>query len=87
VLRMSAAPAVAAMELERTRRLKWLTLPFTFPGAPDWYRRGGLALLSGVDGGRSRRRASAAAPRPREGDVAIGKDLSPSLNLVAVARA
>jgi SAM-dependent methyltransferase len=88
VLRMSATPALAAMELERTRRLKWLTLPFTFPGAPDWYRRGGLALLSGVEGGRSRRRGrAAAAPRAGEDDVAIGKDLSPSINLVAVARA
>ena len=87
VLRMSGTPDVIRGELERTRRLKWLTLPFTFPLAPEWYRSAGLRLLSAVDRARSgRRRTGELAPWPNERDVSIGRDLSPSINLVTVSR-
>jgi 2-polyprenyl-3-methyl-5-hydroxy-6-metoxy-1,4-benzoquinol methylase len=87
VLRMSGTPDVIRGELERTRRLKWLTLPFTFPLAPEWYRSAGLGLLSAVDRALSgRRRSGKPASWPSERDVSIGRDLSPSINLVAVSR-
>jgi SAM-dependent methyltransferase len=88
VLRMSGTPDAIRGELRRTRRLKWLTLPFTFPGAPEWYRSGGLGLLSTLDRAFSgrRQRGATAAPRPSERDVSIGRGLSPSINLVAVSR-
>jgi 2-polyprenyl-3-methyl-5-hydroxy-6-metoxy-1,4-benzoquinol methylase len=87
MLRMSGTPDVIRGELDRTRRLKWLTLPFTFPLAPEWYRSAGLGLLSVVDRALSgRRRAGDARPWPKERDVSIGRDLSPSINLVAVSR-
>ncbi len=87
VLRMSGTPDVIRGELERTRRLKWLTLPFTFPLAPEWYRTAGLGLLSAVERALSgRRRTGDTGPWPSERDVSIGRDLSPSINLVAVSR-
>ncbi len=87
VLRMSGTPDVIRGELERTRRLRWLTLPFTFPLAPEWYRTTGLGLLSIVDRAFSgRRRTDNTGPWPSERDVSIGRDLSPSINLVAVSR-
>lgn len=88
VFRMSGTPDVILGELERTRRLKWLSLPFTFPLAPDWYRSAGLGLLSAVDRALSSlRRAVEPEPGPSERDISIGKGLSPSINLVAVSRA
>lgn len=42
---MGGEPAVLAQELRRCRRLRWTTLPFTFPGAPERWRLAGLTAL------------------------------------------
>lgn len=42
-----------ALEFNRYRFLKWATLPFTFPGAPEGWRRFGLALLHRLRPARS----------------------------------
>ncbi len=88
VFRMSGTPEVIRRELQRTRRLKWLTLPVTVPWAPEGYRTGGLRLLSALNRAISRLRRSVDTPlRPGLHDISIGRDLSPSINLVAVSRA
>jgi 2-polyprenyl-3-methyl-5-hydroxy-6-metoxy-1,4-benzoquinol methylase len=84
VLHMSGTRRVIDIELKRTRLVKWLTLPFTFPFAPEWLRSAGLALMKRVKGTPA---LPDAAPAPfdfDERDIQIGKDLTPSLNLVAV---
>jgi 2-polyprenyl-3-methyl-5-hydroxy-6-metoxy-1,4-benzoquinol methylase len=84
---MSGTPTVLAAELRRTRLLKWATLPFTFPGAPEWWRLRGLTLLS-----RLRRGKTPGRTQPHnefdvsERDIHIGHDLRPSVNLIATAR-
>ncbi len=35
----------AAIEQARIKKLQLVTLPFTFPGSPDWWRINGLSLL------------------------------------------
>ena len=82
VLHMSGTRRVIDIELKRTQMVKWLTLPFTFPFAPEWWRAGGLALMKRIKG-----TAAAAAPAPFDfdiSDIQIGKGLAPSLNLIAV---
>ena len=45
---MGADPAIIGRELRRIRRVKWMMLPFTFPGAPEAWRQGGLAATKAV---------------------------------------
>jgi SAM-dependent methyltransferase len=45
---MSADEAIIGRELARSRALKWATLPFTFPGAPERLRQAGLGRLKSV---------------------------------------
>jgi SAM-dependent methyltransferase len=82
-------------EVRRTHRLRWATLPFTFPGAPEFWRQAGLAGLDRAKSavGRSRGKsgspvsgAQASAPYD-ESALRIGQNLQPSVTLVAVARA
>ena len=81
---MSGTRRVIDIELKRTKAVKWLTLPFTFPAAPEWWRSGGLALMKRVKGQPDGPSAMAAPFDFSESDIQIGKDLSPSLNLIAV---
>lgn len=98
VLGMTAPPGVVDLELRRCRRLRLVTLPFTFPGAPERWRVGGLEALRAASSlpGRLRRsrRGSAPAPVPATGapdfgfgpqDVVIAEGASPSVNTVVVA--
>jgi SAM-dependent methyltransferase len=84
VLRMSGRRDVIDIELRRCRKLKWLALPFTLPFIPDKAR---VAMLNVVHAMRDR----AGAARQSlsfdfdESAIEIGRDLSPSLNLVVVA--
>ena len=90
---MSARQDVIDIELKRTRRTRLATLPFTFPGAPEWYRRFGLAALKRI--GRSfgsvysRKRQESAADVDYDfsiDDIVIEKDVAPSVNVLCVAR-
>src|SRR3546814_6814292 len=44
-LRMGADWPIAATEINRYSRTKWLTLPVTFPFVPEVFRRGALDLV------------------------------------------
>ncbi len=87
-LHSMTAPGVDGIELARDRRLRMLTYPVTFPGAPERLRRAGLRALKWV---QSRRHRSDDEPVRRSfdfgvEDVRIDPGVRPSMNLVAVAR-
>jgi SAM-dependent methyltransferase len=87
VLTMSGRPDVLRLELDRTRRLRWLTLPLTLPVVPRRLRLAGLDLLFRLKAGRA---SSAAPPAGGYGfdasALTIGRGAWPSVNLVATAR-
>ncbi len=84
---MSGSPTVLAAELRRTRLLKWVTLPFTFPGAPEWWRVNGLALMSYLRRHKTQEQGLKHADFDvGEKDIRIGQDLYPSIHLIAIAR-
>lgn len=88
LLHMSGTRSVINSELKRTRRLMWLTLPFTFPLVPEWFRVHGLGLLMRFNN-KYFRRAAEAMPSTYgfdESDIHIAEGLAPSLNLIALAR-
>ena len=81
---VGGTPDVLAIEIDRCTRTKWLTLPFTLPVMPDTWR---VAMLDFIH--RNRNTAQAAPTKPiafGEPDVRIADDISPSVNIVAVAR-
>ena len=78
---MTGDSSTLAIELSRTARLRLLTLPFTLPFVPEWWREFGLHTLKRFKG--------EPAPSPAsfgEDAVWIGKDVSPSVNIIAEAR-
>jgi SAM-dependent methyltransferase len=78
---MGGEERVLAMELSRTAKLRFLTLPFTFPFAPDWWRVFGLKLLK-----RLKVRKQLCLPTFDETAVWIQNGVSPSVNIIAEAR-
>lgn len=87
-LHSMTAPGHEEIELQRARRLRVLTYPFTFPGAPEGWRRSGLRALKWIQV-RTRRPARAQPPRTFPfgvEDVRIEPGVRRSLNVVAVAR-
>jgi SAM-dependent methyltransferase len=88
LLEMSGTPNVLASELRRTRLLRWITLPFTFPLAPESWRQWGLDLLHRLHNYRatSRRHATPESFGVSETDLQIGPGVRPSVNLIAMAR-
>jgi SAM-dependent methyltransferase len=86
VLTMTGRRDVLGLELRRTRRLRWLTLPLTLPGIPERARVAGLEALFRLKASR------AASGPPAEGfgfdesALAIAPGAWPSVNLVAIAR-
>ena len=84
VLKMSGRRDVIDIELRRCRKLKWMALPFTLPFIPD---RARVAMLNIVHAVRDRAVASRQSLSFDfdESAIEIGRDLSPSLNLVVVA--
>jgi SAM-dependent methyltransferase len=86
---MGGEKSVLDIELRRARRLMWFTLPFTLPFMPDRLRI--AALRAGHAAKRRWRPKVSDLDTPRrfqfsERDLSIGRDLWPSVNLVAVAR-
>lgn len=87
LLSMSGTPLALAPELRRTRLLRWVTLPFTFPLAPESWRQWGLNLLHRLHG----RETAGPEQDPTTGfgiseeDIHIGSGVKPSVNIIAVA--
>ena len=85
---MTAPEDLLRHELRRTHKLRLLTLPFTFPGAPEKVRAGGLGVMKWIEA----RRAPSAAETPGTAHdfgaevIQIEPDAHPSVNIVAVAR-
>lgn len=88
LLTMSGIPRVLEPELRRTRLLRWTTLPFTFPLAPEPWRQWGLELLHRLHNRPASGTEQFAANDFGFGekDLCIGSGAKPSVNLVAVAR-
>jgi len=84
VMGMTATRELLKVELDRCRRVKWLSLPFTLPLMPDRWR---VAALNTVH----RLRGPGIAKGPEQSypfgvsDIRIAKDANPSVNLVVVA--
>jgi len=89
-LRMGARSDIARIEIDRYRWTRLFTLPVTFPGAPEPWRRWGLNALHAL----RRQRAVVAAGDARaapdfgfgEQDIEFAVDVRHSLNLVMVGR-
>lgn len=85
--RMGGKMELIAPETKRTRRLAWLTLPVTLPFVPEAIRVGVLRLLKRLD-----QKISSSRPFRSEdfsfdeSDLVIAPDITPSVNLIAVAR-
>lgn len=85
-LYMNLRADVMHLEFRRYRLLKWITLPFTFPGAPEKWRQFGLGLLHCL----GKRHSPAGGPYvPEFGLDVIELARSPanSVNLVVIAAA
>jgi SAM-dependent methyltransferase len=89
-LRMGAPWDLARIEIGRYRWTRLLTLPFTFPGAPERWRRWGLDALHSLRRRRGRVRAGEAIATPDFGfdehDIEFSPEVRHSLNIVVVAR-
>ena len=94
---MTAPRQFLNRELRRTAQLRWMTLPFTFPGAPERWRLGGLGVIKRMEAVVRRKPATSNGDGERFGDpaarygydesaVVIAPGVAPSVNLVAVAR-
>jgi SAM-dependent methyltransferase len=86
VLTMGGRREVLALELRRTRRLKWLTLPVTLPVLPRRLRFAALDALFRLKTSRGSDRSPAAGYAFDESALAIERGAWPSVNLVAIAR-
>jgi SAM-dependent methyltransferase len=85
VLGMTATPAVIGAELRRTRRLRWMLLPFTLPIVPEALRRAGLGALKAISEMRATRGGAAGQSYGfDESSITIGPYAQPSANLIAV---
>lgn len=83
---MSGDEALWKPEVNRCRKLKWVTLPFTLPIYPRAMRIGLLNLLHRVNKRGGKPNSGSVYPVD-ETNVRIGTSLQPSLNLVAIATA
>lgn len=83
---MGGQPQVLEIELHRTRRLMWLTLPVTLPFVSEQIRVGALKLLKRIAGQRRNRLALIRGDFPfDESALMIAEGVTPSVNLIAVA--
>lgn len=90
-LRMGAEWPVAATEIRRYRRTKWLTLPATLPFIPDPMRVAALNLVHRMADRAKPQATSAASIHPvdygfGEQDFVISADPPNPMNLILVAR-
>lgn len=83
---MTAHDEVINIELSRCRRVRVLTYPFTFPGAPERWRSWGLMLMKGLS---ARTGGSAMGPAKTFdfdlSDIRIAPAVSPSANIITVS--
>lgn len=86
-LRMGADWSIAATEIKRYARTKWLTLPFTLPFIPEALRIGALNLAHAFlgKGGSSQQPAGTPDYGFDESDFIIDDDPPNSMNLIVVA--
>ena len=87
VLTMTGRRDVIDLELRRTRRLKWLTLPVTLPLIPARLRFAALAALFELKASRGTRERAGRGFDFDGSALAIQRGAWPSVNLVATARA
>jgi SAM-dependent methyltransferase len=87
VLGMTLAPEFVGHEQARVRQARLMSLPFTFKGAPDLWRKPGLQLMTAAVALLARRRPPPppASVRPTIDVVSVGPGASPRLFLMAVA--
>lgn len=84
---MSGTSGVIDIEIRRSTRLKWLTLPFTVPIIPEWLRFLGLSSLRRLqDAARPQRLKQKEDFGFTSDDLWIGRSPSKSVNLIALAR-
>jgi SAM-dependent methyltransferase len=86
MLRMGGSPELVGREIARYRRMKLLSLPFTLPIVPEPLRQGLLKFLSNRRARAKPAGRSAAVESLSAADVMIGADVSPSVNLIAIAK-
>lgn len=86
ILAMGATPEVYQIEDKRYQLLKWVTLPFTFPGSPEPWRIFGLTLLNRLS---ALLKSSAAKPfEPKFGTetIIIKSQVDQPLNIIITAK-
>jgi ubiquinone/menaquinone biosynthesis C-methylase UbiE len=87
VLCMGGTKSVLDIEIKRTKRLMWLTLPVTMPFIPEVIRISSLKLLKKLAGlGKKKDQKASKVFHFGEKDLVIAPKLSPSVNLIAIAR-
>lgn len=86
-LRMGARTEIAATEIDRYTRTKWLTLPATLPFIPEPVRRGALDLIHAIIGKLKPAKPDAipASYDFDETDFIINANPPNSMNLILVA--
>lgn len=89
---MSARRDVIDIELNRTRRTRLITYPFSFPLCPEWYRQLFLGLskkISALLSGPADNSAEDSRDHPDYGfsldDIEISQNASPSVNIISVS--
>jgi len=83
ILRMGGDQDVIQIELNRTTRAMWLTLPFTLPFVPDFVR---IRFLKWLKRLRGRTATAKNSYKFDQSALHISSDAHPSFNIVAVAR-
>lgn len=86
ILRMGGSPELVGREIARYRRMRLLSLPFTLPIIPEVLRQGLLKFLSNRRARAKPSGRTAVVDSLSAADVTIGTDISPSVNLIAIAR-
>lgn len=89
---MTAPPEMLQIELNRCRKLRLVAVPLTLPVIPERVRLPALAVLTHIRDvtrgviGQLRGRTEHAEFNGREDDITIAPNVSPSTNIIAVAR-
>ena len=86
---MSGRRGVLDIELKRTRKLMWLTLPVTLPLIPETMRVWCLNLMKSFVSMPVTSNVTTNKRRPfsySEKDLVVARNIKPSVNLIAVAR-
>jgi hypothetical protein len=87
LLHMGGKQEVLSLEIQRTRKMAWLTLPVTLPFVPDAIRIAALRSLKWLAGQNKQKSLPPMCDFPfDESDLMIASDVTPSVNLIAVAR-